>query len=233
MTARDSELYLQEELLLLLLRDEKGTVDHRAGMYQFTLGGALLAELLLAERVTIADEKRRFVNVVDPAPLGEPVLDDCLARLRDAKRRAKAETWVARFANLRRLRHRVAAGLCRRGVLHETEDRILWIFTRRRYPERDHRHEQRIISRLDRAIFSDTQQVDARTAALVALADSGHLLPIVFEKKRLRERRARIKAVTAGDYSSRAVRAAVQAARAAAQAAMAAAVIAATAASTS
>ena len=40
-------LHLHEQLMLLALRDEKGTLESKASMYSFALGGALLAELSL------------------------------------------------------------------------------------------------------------------------------------------------------------------------------------------
>ena len=41
-------LFLHEEILLLALRDEEGTIA--GAMYQYAIGGALLAELLLQTR---------------------------------------------------------------------------------------------------------------------------------------------------------------------------------------
>ena len=51
----DPELRLHEEVLLLALKDDKGTphVDH----YGFALGGAILAELLGEDRVGLAVKK--------------------------------------------------------------------------------------------------------------------------------------------------------------------------------
>ena len=44
-------LYLHEEILLLALKDEKGTFV--AASYEMALGGAILAELLLQKRIGI------------------------------------------------------------------------------------------------------------------------------------------------------------------------------------
>ncbi len=221
MTDRDAPLRFHEELLLLILRDEKGTVDHRAGMYHYALAGGILAELLLAGRISVDDDKKKLVTALDAKPLGEPVLDDCLVRIRDAKRRQRLLTWVMRFAQLRNLRHRIAAGLCRRGVLKESEDKILFFFTRKLYPETDHRYEERIVERLRKAIFTETSDVDPRTAALASLASGAELLTIPFDKKELRGRKQRIKQLTADDLLGRAVGEAVRAAKAAAVAACA------------
>jgi Golgi phosphoprotein 3 len=221
--AGKTELLLHEELLLLALRDEKGTVHSRAGMLGIALGGGILSELAMAERVRVTEDKRPFVELVDRKRLGDDVLDDCLTRVRDARRRARAATWVSRFAQLSGLRNRVAAGLCRKRVLREDEDRVLWLFRRKLYPERDGRYEQRILTRMRKAIFSESQRVEPRTAMLVSLADAAGLLAIPFTRRELRERKERLKELREGQALSGATHAAVQAAVQATQAAIIAA----------
>ena len=134
--------------MLLALRDDKGTLESKASMHSFALGGALLAELSIHGRIRIDDTKKAMVDVGDRHPLNEPVLDDCLERVVTAKRRARASTWVQRFANMKRLRHRVAAGLCRQGILRDDEDKVLLFFTRKVYPTIDPRPERDLLDRL-------------------------------------------------------------------------------------
>ncbi len=223
MIGRDSELRLYEELLLLALKDAKGTIESKAAMYGYALGGAMLSELLLAERITVAEDKKKLVDYVPGPILREPLLDECLDLIGSAKRRRKAVDWVRRFARLKDLKHRVAQGLCRRGILDASEDKVLWLFSRRIYPERDPSIEQGIVERLDRAVFSDDAEVDARTAILLALVHGAGMLPIHFDKKRLKTRKQRIAQIAEGELLGAATREAVQAAQAAAIAACSAA----------
>jgi len=198
MTSRP--LTLHEEILLLAFRDKAGTLAAEETKFQHALGGAILAELLLAGRAGIEESRRRkFVVPRDPRPLGEPVLDEALAKLRDARRRASLKTWVTRFRGMKNLRHRVARQLCRRGVLRADEDKVLFLFTRKIYPELDPRPERALVERLRRAIFTDAADVDARTAVLVALADKTGLLKNVFDRKELKARKARLKSIAAGE----------------------------------
>ena len=126
-------LFLHEEIMLLALRDEEGTIVSGT-MCPYALGGAIVAELLLHERVGVAPtDKKKRVNVIDPTPIGEPLLDECLERLSSAKRRAGLQSWVSRFASLKNLKHRVAEQLCRLGVLRADEDKVLLLFTRKIY----------------------------------------------------------------------------------------------------
>lgn len=230
MPAPEATLYLHEELLLIVLRDEEGTVDRRAGFYQYALAAGVLSELLLAGRITVTPDKKQYVEVADQRPLGDELLDECLSRMATAKRRERLQNWVTRIGNQSGLRHRVAQNLCRKGVLRADEDRVLWIFRRRIYPERDPRFERHLVERLRRAIFNDAPRVEARTLLLVALAHGTNLLHLVFPRRELRARQARLKRIVAGDLAGRAAQAAVQAAQAACVAAITVTTMAATAA---
>jgi len=226
MASRLPELRLHEELLLLALRDDRGTVHSAAAMYTYALAGGLLAELLLDGHISLDGSRQPFVTAVSTGPLRDELLDECLRRIRDSRRRQRLATWATRFAGLRDLRHRIAGGLCARGILRLAEEQILLIFKRRVYPEIDHRYEERIVARVRDAIFGEERMLDGRTAALVALANGAGLLSVLFPKKGLRARRARIEQIAAGERVGAATRAAVEAVRAAATAAAVAAIFA-------
>jgi len=208
-------LYLHEEIMLLALRDREGTIEF-GSMYQFAIGGAILAELLLTKRIAIDESrKKKLVTPVPTKTPGDPVIDECYAKVKNAKRRATLETWVSRFANLRDLKHRVAKQLCRRGILRADEDKVLLIFTRKIYPEADPEPERAIIQRLRTAIFTDTTDLDARTVILLSLAKSADLLKFHFGKKELKVRKKRIEQIINGEVAGRATKDAIEAMQAA------------------
>ncbi|MCB9504375.1 MAG: GPP34 family phosphoprotein [Deferribacteres bacterium] len=209
------KLFLYEEIMLLALRDEEGTIVS-GSMYGFGLAGAIVAELLLQHRITVEENKRRrVVNVVDTTMLGDPLLDECLLKMQSAKRRATLSTWISRFSGIRKLKHRVALQLCQRGILRAEEDKILLIFTRKIYPEVDPQPENEIKERLREAIFTEDMDINSRTLVLVSLANSTSLLNANFDKKALKERKQRIKAITAGEVTGKATAEAIQAMQAA------------------
>ena len=210
-----NQLYLPEEVFLLASNDEKGTI--KLGSYWATaVGGAILAELLLRGRVVISDDKKKRVSVTNGVPLGEPVLDECLALVVAAKQLKSAPDWVQKFSGLKKLKQRVASGLVTRRILCEEEGRVLRFFKRTVYPEHDSRPEQEVVQRLRSAIFTDTRDVTPRTALLVALAQETDLLKEVFDQKKLKERRRRIEELTTGQVAGQATKEAVQAVQAAA-----------------
>ncbi|MDE0053752.1 MAG: GPP34 family phosphoprotein [Gammaproteobacteria bacterium] len=222
--ADHDDMHLHEQLMLLALRDEKGTLESSASMYACALGGAILTELSLEGRIRISRDKKALVGLVDRSPLGEPVLDECLDRVARARRGARAVTWVQRFAGTKRLYHRVAEGLCRRGILREEEGRVLLFFTRKVYPTVDPGPERRLVERLRSAVFSDST-TDAETAIVVALANATGLLAIHFDRKELRRRKDRLERITERTPGGAAARQAVEGAEAAILAAAGATVV--------
>ncbi len=210
--ALQSNLFLHEEIMLLALRDEEGTVVPGT-MFQYAIGAAVLAELLLNQRIAIdRSGKRKLVDLVSSTPLGDPLLDQCLEKITTAKRRAALQTWVCRFAAVKNLKHLVAQGLCRRGILRADEDKVLLIFTRNIYPEVNPEPERKLIERLRQAIFTDAPDIDSRTVVLVSLANSAGLLRVTFDKKTLKTRKARIKQIVNGETTGKAAQEAIQAA---------------------
>ena len=207
-------LPLHEEVLLLAMRDEEGTIA--AGtMYQYAIAGAVLSELVLQGRVAVDDSgRKKLAKVIDPRPTGAPLLDECLDKIAAGKPKP-LDHWVGRFANIKNLKHRVAARLCDRGILREEEGKILLVFTRTIYPASDPRPEQEIIERLRRAVFTDRRDIDPRTVVLVSLANSAGILKVVFDKKELKARKDRLEQVINGELMGKAAKEAIQAMEAA------------------
>jgi len=210
MTDRD-ELFLHEKIMLLALRDEEGTVESGT-MYNYGLGGAILAELLLGERIRVVTPKKTpLVELVRFNRFGDPVIDECLEKIRDAKKRASLQTWVSRFVGIKNLRHRIAEGLAKRGILRVDIGKVLGIFSRKIYPEVDPGPEKRIIGQLRRAIFQGASDIDPRTVTLISLAYHTGLLRNVFGKKEVKAAKARLEKIMNGDLTGKAAKEAIEA----------------------
>ena len=69
------------------------------------------------------------------------------------------------------------------------------------------------LARVEQAVFSATNQIDARTTVLVALASATGLLRANFDKKKLAGKKQRIESITQGDLAGDATKEAVQAAQ--------------------
>lgn len=208
-------LHIHEEILLLALRDKKGTMLFGIN-YQQALAGALLAELLLINKIEIETlGKKKFVKLVNQKTTGNELLDECITKVASAKRRARLQNWVQRFANIRRLKHKAAQSLCRKRILKMEEDKVLLLFNRKIYPELDPKPEKRLIDKIQSALFGSSKEIDPETVILISICDSTGILKQLFDKRKLREKKKRIKEITSGNLIGQATKQAIEAMQAA------------------
>lgn len=201
--------------MLLALRDETGTLESHATMHSYALGGAILAELLLAGRIEVESGKKRLVNLICNDSPGNAVLDDALALIAIAKRRRKAEHWVSKFAHISRLRHRIAVELARKGILRDDEKTVLLLFKRKVYPTLNPTPERRLLEKLRLAITEEGRRIAPETGILLALAHGTGLLKAHFDRALLKKNKKRLDRLTDGELVGGVARDAVAAANAA------------------
>jgi golgi phosphoprotein 3 len=214
-------LFLHEEILLLALRDKEGTFTP-GSWHAHALAGAVLAELLLAERIRLNPTGRRpRVEAAGSKPLEDHLLNEALERIRVARRPVSLASWVERFANWGDLPHRIAGGLCGRGILRADERKVLLLFRQRVYPEVEPEPERRLIGRLAGALSGSGADPGPRIRALLAIAHPTGLLRNAFERRFLKDQRGFLEMVLEGEPIGRAVRESIQAADTAAVAACA------------
>jgi Golgi phosphoprotein 3 len=197
-------LFLYEEIMLLALRNEKGTIA--TCFSEYAVAGAILAELSLERRISFETTGRQWVELADGSPMGDPLIDECLLKLAAAKRRASLQTWVPRLAGIKDLKHKVARQLCDRGILRAEKNKVLFVFTRKDYPEVNPVPEKMIVDRVRAAVFSDGARLDPRTVVLISLAHSAGLLSETFGRKAVRARKNRIEQIVNGELTGRATK---------------------------
>jgi hypothetical protein len=205
------DLYLHEQLLLLALHDDKGTMQ--GASFEVGAAGAVLAELLLGCHIGVEQvKKKRMVKVRDASLPGDPLLDEVLQRIRTAKRSEQVTTWVARIAGTKRMRHRIAERLRMRGILGKREGRVLLVFSRDLYPTTDPAPERELVERIRRAVLADGE-VPARTAIMLTLAQQLSMLGPVLTRAELKQRKQRLKQLASLETVEEGARAAIKGVR--------------------
>jgi hypothetical protein len=198
---------LAEDLLLLLLEDETGRLVTDGSATNHALAGAVLVDLVNAQRVRTEDKK---LHVMDTSTLDEPVLEESLARLTE-KSPLRAQRAVELLDG--HVRKAVLDRLVERGLVRQEKSRVLGLFPRSKWPAVDSAHEDAIRAKLDDVLLRGAVP-DERSGALISLLHAIDAVPKVVQgdKKALK---ARAKQISEGDWASEAVRKAVQAVQAA------------------
>ncbi|MEV6342127.1 GPP34 family phosphoprotein [Actinoplanes sp. NPDC051851] len=191
----------------LLGHDDEGRKIIDGTRLDYGLGGALLLELALSGRIDVVGKK---VVVIDPAPTGDALVDDALARIRSDSHDRKPGHWLGKFAKGTResvLSHLVAAE-----VLRVERGTVLAVFPRTRYPAADGTEPalEADARRRMRAAILDGGAVDPRTAALCSLVAATEMDRKIFADLDRRLVKARLKEISEGSWAAVAVRKALQ-----------------------
>lgn len=209
------ETLIAEDLLLLLLEDRTGAMTNSTYL-DTGIGGALLMELALAGSVDVVRgtglwARSKVVPTGRAAP-PDPLLEEAFAEV--AAKERTAQDLVGRLG--RKRRETLLSRLERKGVLRRSEDKVLGLFPRTRWPAVDSTREADVRRVLGNVLLRGVHP-DQRTAALVALLSAMDLAHKVVDREGLssREVRRRAKEVAEGEWAAKAVKDAVAAAQAA------------------
>jgi hypothetical protein len=166
-------MLIAEELFLLLRRDD-GKPESASAQRGYGLAAAVVTDLVLAERVTLSDDKDPRMTVLVPGPPGHPVLDAAMARLeqRDGKKLSSLVT-DRKLA----LERPVASALAEAGVIRVEEKRAMGLVPER-YPVLDPEPERRLREQLRLVLHGGTPRTEDATllAILQGLGVAGKVL---------------------------------------------------------
>lgn len=213
------ELRLAEELLLLGLNDEKGTVESSAVMsLDSGVTGALLLELAENGIIDIAGEHLRVIN---PRMTGDPVKDALLLLLLEEKKPKKLQDWIGQLIKkINPVKEMLLINLVHYGILEKVDGKILWVFKTEKYPAKYDQPEQLIRKRLYDIVLGG-KEPDERSMMLLTLIDACGMIEELFrEKKEKKAAEKRIKELVKSNRVGEAVSGTVEGLHAALTAAL-------------
>jgi hypothetical protein len=219
---------IAEEYLLLALDDVSGRPRISGDRLEPALGGALVVELALRERIGVTPReagwtKRGRVTITDLTPTDDTELDAALHKLAENEGKKLKDLLSSMAMKKNRLSHgvrdRLLQCLAAAGKLVRAERTVLGFIPRTTWPVGDPAPEEDIRRRLQRALVGGETPTE-RTVALIALLQVTGLLPKVVTTTDQKALRARAKELTEGDWAAKAVKDAIAEAAAAAAAAM-------------
>ncbi|HEY7034690.1 MAG TPA: GPP34 family phosphoprotein [Thermomicrobiales bacterium] len=193
---------LAEDLLLLVLDDDKGTVSWpRSVALRHGLGGALLMDLALQERIDSRDKK---IVSVDPSPTGDAVLDAALDTFRASTKPRDAKHWVKQLGGRPGLKEQLARRLVGCGILREQDRTFLWVFHDHRFPTGDPGPEATLREMIRDAALGAAEP-DPRTLLLLSLVNACNLAGGLFSREERKQATRRIKDLVEGEQFGKAV----------------------------
>jgi golgi phosphoprotein 3 len=188
-------LTLADEIVVLMLRDDTGAIRPEcATVASMAIAGGILMELALLGRI---DTDLKTLFIVDPAPVGDDLLDEALHKIAAAPQ-SRSSAWWIRALGLHGgdLSVRVLGRLVQAGILRTEDRQFLWVFSRRAYPQNTGREEREAKTRLLSVIFNDDVP-EARDTLLLGLADSTGVLDTILSAEDRRKAANRIAQVIA------------------------------------
>lgn len=219
-------MLIAENLLLLLLDDEKGTIQ--TAYAQTALGGGVLIELALVGAVEVEEKSRIWRSTKVRPVAGKAPEDDVLRAAYDVvgEKERGAQELVERIG--KGLPRRLGDRLVEREILERRDGKVLGLFPRTRWPAADTTHEREVRRALTAALVQGVTP-DERTGALIALLAAIDKAHKVVDRDGLpaREVKRRAKEISEGAWAASAVRDAINASVAAIAAATTAATVAA------
>lgn len=199
-------MLVAEELFLLLRRDD-GTPEVWSAGRGYGLAAAVVTDLVLAERVTLSDDKDPRVSVLRPGPAGHPALDAAMVRLEAGAGRKLSSLVTDRHVAAEQ---QLAAALAAAGVVR-VEAKRAWGLVPAKYPVLDPGPERRVREHLRAALAGSTPRTEDATLLAILLA-LGVAPTVLKEEKGTLDRRdleLRIREIAteveAGDAVARAV----------------------------
>lgn len=133
-----NSLYLHQQILLLALDDDKGTVQN-AHMFQYALGGAVIAELLLSNRIQINSDKN--ITLIDETQFGDLTLDRWILDIKAQNKTCSAKKLINAIVCRNSFKKEVAEQLCTQGILRKESEKVLFIFNRTTFPTKNEQPE--------------------------------------------------------------------------------------------
>jgi hypothetical protein len=210
-------MLIAEELLLLALDNESGKPLIGKDRLGPALGGALVAELALMERIGVTPHdagwsKRGRITITNLTPTDDPELDEAMRKLAESEGK-KVKDVLSDFASKKvrlsyQLRERLLERLAKAGLVMEQEGTVLGFIPRTTWPAGDLAAEDEVRERLQSALVSGVTPSE-RTLVLIALLQVTGLLPKVVTSEDKRALKARAKQLSEGDWAAKAVKDAI------------------------
>jgi hypothetical protein len=125
-------LPISEEILTLAIDDNEGTVSASLkSVLRFGLAGAFLAELVLAKKIELAEDR---LTLASSEPTGDTLFDDILAMISSDNKPRKLGRWIQAIGSKLTIKQ-VALRLVERKVIVIEKKQYAWVIPYPAFPQ--------------------------------------------------------------------------------------------------
>lgn len=185
---------LSEQLLLLALNDEKGSVVMSASTaLPYGLAGALLLELFLAHKIQFKKDK---IVIINSEKSTNTILNEVLDVISKSTKSLDTKHCIETITKkVSKLQDRLAEQLVEKKILVKEEKSFLWIINYNHYPMKDDKAEQGIRRRIKQIVLKRATATEEEVA-LLSLIKACELINEIFDKPDRKKAVERIKHIT-------------------------------------
>ena len=195
-------LTFSEEILLIALDDDSGRpFELPKGVLEYALAGAMMMELAFQHRL---DSDMTNLTIVNPAPTGDPLLDENLQLLAGEGTIPIREGLRKIVANTETIKQQTFQSLVDKNILRREETRYFWGYKTRRYPIIDDKEDREVRSRI-RSVVLEDDFPGPRDVVLICLMDACQLGGTIFTPQELETAGERIQLVAKLDLIGQAI----------------------------
>jgi len=194
-------LTIPEEILLLSVGENGGIIPQDRN-FEVVLAASILMDLALNNRL---DSDLERLILVNDAPLNEPVLDDALEMIFSKREIQEPSYWISQLAvRSGEFMELLFASLVLKKVLKVENQKLFWVFSKRKYPLIKDKEIKEIKLRV-REITFNNDIPDLRDIVIISLLKYGQLLPLVFTTAETEKFRSRIENLARMDLIGQAI----------------------------
>ena len=194
-------LTIPEEILLLSVGENGGVIPQDRN-FEVVLAASILMDLALNNRLDSDLEK---LILVSDAPLNEPVLDDALEMVFSKKEKQEPSYWISQLAVCSMaFMELLFASLVLKKVLKVENQKLLWVFSKRKYPLIKDKEIKEVKLRVREIVFNNDIP-DLRDIVIISLLHYGQLLPLVFTGSEIEKYKSRIEKIAKMDLIGQAI----------------------------
>ena len=182
------QLSFYEKYVLLTIDDDKGNVVHSSAKTH-GFAGAVLIELINVGLVEVSEK----IIMVKATHTSDPILSEAHTLLTEQNKSVTIDKVINLFASrLTKLFDEVITGLIDKNILTLSEEKLLWVFTLKRYPTSDPKPEMLVKKRLRQIVLEEVHP-DLEEIQLLGLVQALDLHRQIFVKDEIKEAKRTIK----------------------------------------